>query len=255
MTKRQWVLAIVLGGGIATIAMVAGRQVVPLNEITFDHLPENDKESAIRDWGTTKSATAGRLLLHAAKDSSAHVRQAAAYELRSRCDLEDGMIALLDSGRGYSAGLMQALAECRSQKAIPIFLKYLKDLSHPGPAGVAAESIEKVGAREAIPQLKLAVQGCDELCKGIAAAALSSFGEREVSREWAIRKLSVPEAIRGNPNDTPDWEIRQYAVRVIGRIGTSADIPILKESMERRGILGEEADSAIAAIKERGGEK
>lgn len=251
MNGRRWAAAGLLGAILAYLVSSFGSRLVPMNEKTFDSLPKADKESLIRSWGSSNSESSGRLLLHAAVDAAPQIRQTAAYDLRRRCDLEDGMIALLDAGRGYEAGLMTALAECHSQKAAPIFMKYLVNISTPGPAGVAAEALEQIGAKEAIPQLIVAVQGCEEFCAARAAAALSALGETAVSREWAIKKLSVPEPTKFDAYKTPDWMIRQYAVRIIGRIGTASDIPILKESLERHGTLGEEAEAAVSAINKR----
>lgn len=252
MTPGKWCAAIFIGVGIASVLALLGSRLIPVNEAIFDRLPQSDKETLTRAWGNSRSARSGRLLLHAAKDPSAQVRQTAAYVLRQRCDVEDGMIALLDTNQGYNAGLMNALAECRSQKAIPVLIKYLENLDRPGPAGVAAESLEKIGgAGQAVPQLIAAATSCDELCSARAAAALSAVGEQVVSRRWAIGKLSIPEPARHDPSKLPDWMIRQYAIRILGRIGKSSDIPVLEASLARPGVLKEEADTALAAIRSR----
>ena len=146
---------------------------------------------------------------------------------------------------------MTALGGCADTNAVPILITYLQDLSHPGPAGVAAEALEKLGAREAIPQLIQAVRGCDPLCTARAASALSSFGEKQVSREWAANVLARPEPTKIDVRSVPDWMFRQYAVRVFGDIGTRADIPALAAMKNDGTVVSLEVRKAIAAIEAR----
>lgn len=249
MTGDQWVLAGGLGLALAIIIHFVFPRI-PFTAGAFDRLPRSDKEAAIREWGTQRSAISGRLLLHAAVDSSPQIRQTAAFELRRRCDLEDGMIALLKRQEGYSAGLMIALADCGSKKAIPVFMTYLANLAKPGPASVAAEALGKVGAKEAIPLLQAAVGGGDLLCAGRAAVSLSSLGETEVSREWARKLLALPEP-KFDPYATPHWVILQQAVLVLEKNGAESDIATLKEFGKGRARRAEEVSRAIAAIEGR----
>jgi HEAT repeat protein len=248
----HWCLAIGLGF-LAAIIFINFPRSIFITETGFDLLPEGDKESLVRSLESARTARSGRILLHAAVDASPQVRQTTTYILRSRCDLADGLIALLEAKRGYSAGLMTALGGCGAQQAIPVLITYLADLSHPGPAGVAAEAIEKLGAREAIPQLIRAVRGCDPLCSARAASALSSFGEAQVSQEWAAMTLAKPEPTKIDTRSLPDWMFRQYAVRIFGRIGTTADIPTLLAVKSGGSVMSEEVKKAVLAIQQREG--
>lgn len=175
--------------------------------------------------------------LELASDSDRVIREHAAGRLSTKrcCDQEDGIIELLKNSRERSmveVNLMRALAVCRSQKAVPLFRKYLREQEPSMTIVAAAQSLGVVQAREAIPDLEAVLEQSSDRCvqcAGNAAVTLSRMGERRVAYPWAIKVLSADNSQR-NPGSSEDFWRRSLAGDVIANLGTAADIPLLEKN-------------------------
>jgi hypothetical protein len=187
--------------------------------------------------------------LKLAGDSDSVVAEHAASRLLHQCGQEDGMIKLaqIETRPNVQRWLLQSLAGCNSQKAIPIFRKALLS-TNDMVVLVGAQSLGMVGAREAIPDLKEVLKKCSAQCAGEAAASLARLGEHDISYAWAIDALTAKPPHGYNSDDRFK---RYHAARALRYIGTEKDIPLLEANMHfsAGGLL--ETQEIIDSIRHR----
>lgn len=183
-----------------------------------------------------------------AKSSNNLISEQAASRLLTnrQCDEQDGMLKLLatESRRNTRRWVLQALAACNSQKAIPLFRESLKS-DDTMIAYVGAQSLGMLRAREAIPELEATVAKGVPQVSGMAAWALSMIGETQTSRAWAIKVLSAP---RRHPDPrAEDFAQRGQAGSVLERVGLPEDIPLLEQNKGPLGVYLDYQKKAILA--------
>lgn len=215
---------------------------IPIPTRLFDSLPQMDKELLLGAWGSLRTEYSGRMLLHAVRSPEAGVRQMAAFHLEGRCDQASGMLELVKERSGYTPGLISALGKCGHQEAIPTLIDVLKDLSAPGPAGVAAEALGELKAIAAIPALRVATNCSDAVCATHSAQALIILGDQAFVLEWARKRLQQ------GPITTRS-EAMWSAIEIVGAYGDSTDIQILADVPDN--LRSSRVESALTRIRSR----
>jgi hypothetical protein len=184
------------------------------------------------------------LELAADPDSVVSESAASRLQVRRQCDKQDGMLKLLDleTRPNTRLRLLQTLAACGSQKAIPLFREALHS-GNPSLVVVGAQSLGMLKARDAISELEAVVEQGVSQCDGAAALALSQMGERRVAYPWAVKMLSA-EKPKNDPNSVDSFR-RIYSGQILENLGTAADIPLLERNKGSLGVYTEYQEKAI----------
>lgn len=159
----------------------------------------------------------------------------AARSLLNRCDQEGDMLRLLktENRTNVRSPILQSLARCKSQSAIPLFREALRSDSVELVA-VGAQSLGRLNAREAIPDLEEIVNKDTPRTDAVAAFALAKMGERQSSYPWAVRALLAPKPPQlSNPIDSLK---RYYAMKVLEEIGDGSDLKYLEMNKDYMGM-------------------
>jgi hypothetical protein len=226
-------------------ALIAG------DHAKYADLNDKDRLAVVVWWGRKHDATAQWGLLKAANDPDPRIRQEALFNLGRRCDAKDdaSLAALLDRGQSDS-GLIEIMGDCRIKEGAPALLRLLD-----GPAAsVAATALGKIGEVEAVPRLKKSLASQDAWVAISAADALASLGDRsgyDIAAKW-LSDTTGSQSIRGSVSKL---DVQVVAARTLGKIGTKADLPLLRTAFERviATTFGRAASRAIIEIMAREG--
>jgi HEAT repeat protein len=128
--------------------------------------------------------------------------------------------------------------EPKPEKVLPLLLQVLKD-PDPRQRQTAAQSLGKIGRKEAVPALTEALGDSDPGARQQAAWALGMIGDdSETTRVALITLLSDP-----NPN------VRETAAWALGQTGDApTGLPVLQDRLSQAGVTGDTKRLAAAAL-------